>query len=306
MILGVTGMTAAGWGLALAGSALAVWLWWRLRTAEQSAREYETATRKEIAQLRIHSAMLDILARSVDVPLAFQALARQVADLVPCDRVGLALLMDNDEFQTYTARVNEDERRTRPRPEVVFRADRTAIGAAVREREPMIINNVEAAAIEFLDVNVLHTSGFRSGVILPLVTKGRAVGTLNIVSRKPNAFSQQHVDALLPVSEIFAVAYVAHQLQVALTRQRTVETITELTLGLSSEINGALQSIIGHCDLMEREHPDEGVRRDVALIMHQAQRIAGLLEKMRSASHQRLNEAAESVKNIPASPEAFS
>jgi nitrogen-specific signal transduction histidine kinase len=143
-------------------------------------------------------------------------------------------------------------------------------------------------------------------VILPLVTKGRAVGTLNIVSRKPNAFSQQHVDALLPVSEIFAVAYVAHQLQVALTRQRTVETITELTLGLSSEINGALQSIIGHCDLMEREHPDDGVRRDVALIMHQAQRIAGLLEKMRSASHQRLNEAAESVKNIPASPEAFS
>jgi|SRR5687768_637984 len=293
-------------GLALAATALAGWLWWRLQTTRETALAYETATRKEIAQLRIHSAMLDILARSVDVPLAFQALARQVADLVPCDRVGLALLTDSDEFQTYTARVNEDERRTRPRPEVVFKPDRTAIGTAVREREPMIINNVEGAAAEFLDVNVLHSSGFRSGVILPLVTKGRAVGTLNIVSRKENAFTQEHVDALLPVSEIFAVAYVAHQLQVALTRQRTVETITELTLGLSSEINGALQSIIGHCDLMEREHPDDAVQRDVAQVMHQAQRIAGLLEKMRTASHQRLNEAAESVKNIPASPEAFS
>jgi GAF domain-containing protein len=303
---GVTGAAAAGWLLALVAAAAAAWLWWRLRAATRAARAYESATRKEIAQLRIHSAMLDILARSVDVPLAFQALAQQVADLVPCDRVGLALLTDNDEFQTYTARVAEDERRTRPRPEVVFRPDRTAIGAAVRAREPMIINDVEAAATEFLDVNVLHTSGFGSGVILPLVTKGRAVGTLNIVSRKKNAFSQEHVDALLPVSEIFAVAYVAHQLQVALTRHRTVETITELTLGLSSEINGALQSIIGHCDLMEREHPDERVRRDVALIMHQAQRIASLLEKMRTASHQRLSEAAESVRNIPASPEAFS
>lgn len=305
MIFGVTSTAAAGWALALVAIALAGWLWWRLRATQEAAAAHETATRKEIAQLRIHSAMLDILARSVDVPLAFQALARQVADLVPCDRVGLALLTENDEFQTYTARVQEDERRVRPRPEVVFRAERTAIGTAVREREPMIINDVEAASADFLDVNVLHTSGFGSGVILPLVTKGRAVGTLNIVSRKKHAFSQQHVDALLPVSEIFAVAYIAHQLQVALTRQRTVETITELTLGLSSEINSALQSIIGHCDLVEREHPDEHVRRDVALIMHQAQRIAGLLEKMRTASHQRLNEAAESVRNIPASPEAL-
>ena len=305
MIFGVSGTTAAGWALALAASTLAAWLWWRLHTTRQAARAHEAATRAEIAQLRIHSAMLDILARSVDVPLAFQALARQVADLVPCDRVGLALLTNDDEFQTYTARVNEDERRTRPRPEVVFKADRTAIGTAVREREPMLINNVGAAAMEFLDVNVLHSSGFRSGIILPLVTKGRAVGTLNIVSRKENAFTQKHVDALLPISEIFAVAYVAHQLQVALTRQRTVETITELTLGLSSEINGALQSIIGHCGLMEREHPDDAVQRDVAQVMHQAQRIATLLEKMRAASHERLTEAAESVKNIPASPEAF-
>lgn len=306
MISGLTGMMAAGWVLALVAVALAGWLWWRLRSTRQAAAAYEAATRKEIAQLRIHSAMLDILARSVDVPLAFQALARQVADLVPCDRVGLALLTEGDEFQTYTARVRDDERRTRPRPEVVFRADRTAIGAVVREREPMIINDVEAAAPEFLDVNVLHSSGFGSGIILPLVTKGRAVGTLNVVARRKDAFTQSHVNALLPVSEIFAVAYVAHQLQVALTRHRTVETITELTLGLSSEINGALQSIIGYCDLMEREHPDEAVRRDVTLIMHQAQRIAALLEKMRTASHQRLSEAAESVKNIPASPEAFS
>jgi GAF domain-containing protein len=298
-------MTMVAWGLALAAIALAGGLGWRLYTTTKAAAAYEKATRKEIAQLRIHSAMLDILARSVDVPLAFQALARQVADLVPCDRVGLALLTENDEFQTYTARVHEDERRMRPRPEVVFRADGTAIGTAVREREPMIINDVDTAAMEFLDVNVLHTSGFGSGVILPLVTKGRAVGTLNIVSRKKNVYTQQHVEALQPVSEIFAVAYVAHQLQVALTRQRTVETITELTLALSSEINGALQSIIGYCDILEREHPDERVRRDIALVMHQAQRIASLLERMRTASHQRLTEAAESVKNIPASPEAF-
>ena len=75
------------------------------------------ATRDEIAQLQMHSAMLEILAQTVDVPLAFKSLAQRIASLVPCDRVGLALLTDDgEEFQTYTARVNDEDRRTRPRP----------------------------------------------------------------------------------------------------------------------------------------------------------------------------------------------
>ena len=73
--------------------------------------------------------MLDIIARSTDVPLAFKALAARVARLVPCDRVGLALLSeDGKEFQTYTARVQQEERRSRPRPEIVFKVERTVLG----------------------------------------------------------------------------------------------------------------------------------------------------------------------------------
>jgi len=69
-------------------------------------------TLDEIEQLQTQNAMLEIIARSVDVTLAFQALASRIARLVPCDRVGLALLTDNgQEFQTYTARVREEERR---------------------------------------------------------------------------------------------------------------------------------------------------------------------------------------------------
>lgn len=240
------------------------------------------ATRLEVAQLQMHNAMLEILARAVDVPLAFQALAQRIAHLVPCDRVGLALLTETNEFQTYTARVNEEERRARPRPEVVFKADRTAIGTVVRSGEPMIINDTRTLAAEFLDVNVLQTSGFGSALVIPLVTRGRAVGTLNVVARRQDAFAQAHVDALLPITEIFAVAYVAQQLQSAVTRHRAMEALTEKTLGVSAEINGALQTIIGHCDLLERGYPDPNLQRDLATVARQAQRISALLEKMRA------------------------
>lgn len=278
------------------------------RLGETIARmeDAHRATQHEVAQLQMHNAMLEILAKSVDVPLAFQSLAKRIAQLVPCDRVGLALLTESNEFQTYTARVAEEERRARPRPEVVFKADQTAIGTVVRTREPLIVNDTARAAPDFLDINVLHTSGFGSALLLPLVTKGHAVGTLNVVSRQKGAFADPHVQALLPVTEIFAVAYVAQQLQLAVTRQRTMETMTELTLGVANEINGALQAIIGHCDLLERMYPDPNLQRDLALVVRQAQRISTLLDRMRTASNERLNEAAATVKQgIPSSPEGF-
>jgi transcriptional regulator with GAF, ATPase, and Fis domain len=274
-------------------------------TARETAHR---ATLDEVEQLQTQNAMLQIVARSVDVPLTFQALALRIARLVPCDRVGLALLTETgEEFETFTARVHEDERRNRPRPDVVFRVDRTVIGSVVRAVEPMLINDMKAAAGEFLDANVLYTAGFKSALILPLVSKGRGVGTLNVVSRSDSAFAVAHVDTLRPIAEILAVAHVAQQLHMLLGRYRSIEVMSEATLSIAAEINSALQTIIGHCDLLERGYPDPGLQRDLATVIRQAQRIADLLEKMRTVARDRLKEVANTMEEtgIPTSPEAY-
>ena len=265
-------------------------------------------TMSEIEQLQTQNAMLEIIARSVDVTLAFQALASRIARIVPCDRVGLALLTENgDEFQTYTARVKETERRSRPRPEIVFKVDKTILGSVVRSREALIVSDIGAAASDFLDANILHTSGFGSAMIMPLVSKGRAVGTLNLVQRARNAYRPEHVSALQPIAEIFAVAVIAQQLQVALGKYRSMEAMAELTLSVAADINSALQTIIGHCDLLERGYPDPSLQRDLATVVRQAQRIEGLLVKMRTAAHERMKavEAVVTQAGIPSSPEEF-
>ena len=277
----------------------------RAVTQHEHAR---SATLVQVEQLEMNYAILQILSRSVDVQLAFQALAQRIVPLVPCDRVGLALLSDDgQEFQTYTARVNEAERRARPRPDLVFKTDRTALGSVVRSREPLVIDDTSVGATDFLDINVLHTAGLGSALIVPLVAKGRAVGTLNVVSRHKNAFHQEHIDVLLPIAEIFAVAYVAQQLQIAMSKYQSMETMAELTLSIAAEINSALQTIIGHCDLVERGYPDPSLQRDLATIVRQAQRIAALLERMRAASQDRLKKVADAVNQggIPSSPEAY-
>jgi signal transduction protein with GAF and PtsI domain len=253
------------------------------------------ATLDEVEELQTRNAILGIVARSVDVSLAFQALARRIARLVPCDRVGLALLSGNgEEFQTYTSRTDAEERRARPRPEVIFKTERSALGAVVQSREPLLIGDTAAGAGDFLDVNVLHSAGFLSALVVPLVAQGRAVGTINVVSRQRHAFDQHHVAVLVPIAELFAVTYVAQQLQVALARYQTMEAMSELTISVASDIESALQAIIGHCDVIERGHDNPGLHRDVATIVRQAQRIEGLLVKMRAAAHDHLKEAAHS------------
>ena len=278
----------------------------RIRVQEHT----HEATLGEIEQLQTQNAMLEIIARSVDVTLAFQALASRIARIVPCDRVGLALLTDNgQEFQTYTARVHEEERRARPRPEVVFKVEQTLLGSVVRSRESLIVSDISQAAADFLDANLLHSSGFASVMIVPLVSKGRVVGTLNLVQRVKNAYSPEHAAAIQPIAEIFAVAVIAQQLQVSLGKYRSMEAMSELTLSIAAEINSALQTIIGHCDLLERGYPDPALQRDLATVIRQAQRIAGLLEKMRAAASERMREVEAAVAvtqaGIPTSPEAL-
>jgi transcriptional regulator with GAF, ATPase, and Fis domain len=299
---------AAAWAAMLVLAFFASQRIGRLTRRHTQKEDAHLATLDEVEQLLTQNAILQVIARSVDVPLAFQSLASRIVRIVPCDRVGLALLTpDRQEFQTYTARVREEERRARPRPEIVFKAEGTIIGSVVRSREPVIIRDTSTSAADFLDVNVLHSAGFTSAIVLPLISKGLAVGTLNIVSRKPDAFHSGHITVLEPIAEIFAVAYVAQQLQIGLSKYRTMETMSELTLAVAAEINSALQIITGHCDLIERGYPDPHLQRDLATITRQAQRITGLLEKMRTLANDRMKEAAQSVSygTGPQGPHAY-
>jgi len=177
----------------------------------------------------------------------------------------------------------------------------------VREREPVVVDDLGAVAPDYFDANVLHSAGFQSALMVPLISKGRAVGTINLVSRTPRTFRIEDAHALMPIAEILAVAYVAQQAQMALARFRTVEAMSDLTLSIANDINSGLQIIIGHCDLLERTYTEPALQRDLATVIRQAQRISDLLEKMRAAASERLRETAVSVdkEGIPSSPESL-
>lgn len=264
------------------------------------------ATADVVSQLEIRNALLKTLVRSSDIGLAFQALAGRIARVVECDRLGLALVKENGQtLQTFSARVTDDERRHRPRSEPEFPVDRTIIGSVVTSREPLLATDLGTLATDFLDANALHDAGFRSALFVPLVAKNRALGVLSLASRSSGAFAVAHIETVAPITEILAVGILAQQLQVALANYRTMETMAELYLVISSEINGAVQTIVGQCSLLEREQPSLAGHRDLAQVVQQARRISDLLEKTRRTTQERLREAAFTTRDAggPSSPE---
>jgi GAF domain-containing protein len=300
------GLILIAWTVIFGMLAIAIRSFASLRTLLAARQAQHRATLDQMEQLEAHNEMLQALAHSTDVTVAFQVLARRVARIVPCDRVGLALLTEGgQEFQTYTARVTEPERRARPRVDLTFSLERTHIGQVVRTRQPLIVNDFAEHAAGYLDANVLHQAGFQSGMVMPLISRNAALGTLNVVSRVTNAFTDEHRAALVPIAEILAVAYVAQHLQQALARFKTTETMADLTLSIASDIQSALQTIIGHCDLLDRGYPDPALQRDVAVITRQAQRIQDLLESMRTAAEARLREVSEQVRSDPAASDVI-
>ena len=118
-------------------------------------------------------------------------------------------------------------------------------------------------------------------------------------------FQRQYFTAFPEIPEWHT--WVAQQLQMSIGKYRTMEVMSEVTLSVAAEINSALQTIIGHCDLIERSYADPSLHRDLSTVVRQSQRIADLLEKMRVAAHERMREVADTMhqEGIPSSPEEW-
>jgi transcriptional regulator with GAF, ATPase, and Fis domain len=300
----VAATLASAWGL------IAILVFAASRHAERlsgelSARQTQhQATLDQVEQLEALNEMLVTLGRTKDAGLAFQGLARRIGRLVHCDRLGIAVMHANGhDVETFMSRVTEPERRRRPRVEHAYRLERSIFGQVMRSAEPFLVDDLNGQAGEFVDAQALVAQGFQSAVAVPLMSRNRAIGTLMAVSKQRNAFTETHSNALQPMADVLAFAFVAQQQHTALQHYRAMETLAEVSLSVSTDINSALQGIIGQCGVIGATTPS--VAAEIDVIIGQADRIKTLLERVRTTAQERLRDAAAPMHTgaIPASPE---
>lgn len=249
------------------------WLYGRISATKKDQRRF--------TNLQALNALLRTLTSSPDVTRSLFELASRVRAITACDRVGLALLTDDREgYTTYTARLDAAGPSREPVPDLHFPRTGTLIDEVVRAREPRAIGNLSELAPAYLDANVLTASRYSSLVLLPLVFEGEALGTLNLVARKPGAFSQADLDMLSPVAEALGAAYGTRRLAYALARHQMASELAELIFAFANDMNGAVQALSGGCELMARESRDPALAPQIENLQREARRIREILNRM--------------------------
>jgi signal transduction histidine kinase len=162
----------------------------------------------------------------------FALASEQVRALIPFDRASLALCGEGGEMLRVFALSGE-------------RAGSLAVGArgplrgsvtelALKERRTVAIPELKNER-RFNAYADLHREGFRSAVCVPLFSMRRAVGSLNLTSRTPAAYTRQHLLALERLAAPLAIAIEKTQLlEESWERERELRGLFEITRTFST------------------------------------------------------------------------
>jgi GAF domain-containing protein len=277
----------AWWLLAVFVALAAGFLLGRRLAATPADRNGDPAEPATIENLKATNALLRTLATSPDITQSLFELALRIRAIVPCDRVGLALLTaDREGYSTYTARLDHAGPSPHPQAELHFQRRSTVIDEVVTSREGRIVDDVGALAPTYLDANVVKSAGFSSLVLVPLIFEGEALGTLNLVGRRPSSFSQADLHALRPVAEALAIAHGNRRLANALARHQMANELSEMTFAFANDMSGAVQAIIGQCELLAHQSKDPAIERELGGMLQQARRLREILSNMQRMTRQ--------------------
>ncbi len=241
------------------------------------------AAMSRVEYLEARNAILHALATTTDLTVAFTTLSAQIGHIVACDRVSLSLLTENgEELHAFLGQPGAGGE-TVIKPDFQFRRAGTLMDMVIDSARPQIVPDLATLAPDHLDANVVLSGGYGSALIYPLIFEGKPLGTLNLAARPKHAFTDVHLRAVRPVAETIALACGTQQLARRLARTQMAEAIAETAFAMANEINGAMQTIVGHCQLVEREHAEDVMlQRDLATIVRQAQRVTGAMERLRA------------------------
>jgi transcriptional regulator with GAF, ATPase, and Fis domain len=282
-------MLWVGFAVIVAIAFFAGWRYARTTHSEPDAQE-------TVANLQALNALLRTLTSSPDITRSLSELARRIRALVPCDRVGLALLTDDRQaYTTYTARPDVESSSAEPDPDLHFGRGDTLIDEVVLARAPRLVTDLDEQAPQHLDANVLKSEHFESLALIPLVFEGEAIGTLNLASRRRAAFTSADLDTLRPVAEALAAAVGTRRLAATLARQKMGQELADLTFAFANDMNSAVQAMIGGCELLTRESHDPMVRSGTESVLQQARRIGDILSQMQRMVRQRAGTPPQSM-----------
>jgi PAS domain S-box-containing protein len=160
-------------------------------------------------QRRRETAAINRIARGLATGLGFEhlfdSLAHDLGSLVHFDRVSIALSDNPDSPDTFRMHAVHDG------PEAPLAAG-TVMPTAASAASNDILNGLPHLTVDLADEagypaeRALYEAGLRSRVNLPLLARGRIIGSLNLVSRETGAYNSSQLPILQQAADAVAAA----------------------------------------------------------------------------------------------------
>lgn len=263
-----------------------------LSESESRYRQLFAQTQTNLAETEAQARRLNLLNEmSQEINLAvtedeiFKVVAHYSPQVLNTERASVALLTQtNDSLEIF---VLEGKGGVIPAG-TKLPVTGTALGKVVKEKQ--LLNIPEIQNTNFLDFRMLAQHGFRSGMIAPLITGGKVIGTLNVAESRPGAYQQRDEQLTIQIASLLAsnVEKIRRNLElqqakeVADEARRAAEmanrTKSEFLASMSHELRTPLNGILGYAQILKRDKGlDNQQQERIAIIQRSGEHLLNLI-----------------------------
>ncbi len=174
---------------------------------------------------------------SLNLDDVLEGITRESAGLIPAQMASLQLLDATGDWLDLRAQHGAGmDYQERPRLSV----DASFLGSVVRRRKPSQVENVQTSP-QYQHPEIARREGLISLLSVPLVFNEQCLGTLNVYTDTPHAFSNEEVSTLTALSELSALA-----IEKARLYERTVDVEEQLRRNEQLSALGLLAAEVAH------------------------------------------------------------
>jgi formate hydrogenlyase transcriptional activator len=171
----------------------------------ETSQAYQAQLARERDRLQVLLEVNNVLVNSRELPELFPGIVSTLQRVIHHDYTSLALLDPVTGLLKIYA-LDFPGRQNLFKQEFTIPREDSPAGRAIANGQPLIVSGSELERYPSEVVRVLRAEGLQTICCIPLINHGRTFGTLNLASRRFDAFTAQDVELLQPVGAQIALA----------------------------------------------------------------------------------------------------
>jgi formate hydrogenlyase transcriptional activator len=217
----------------------------------QTSQAYQVQLARERDRLQVLLDVNNVLVSTRELPELFRGIVTSLEKVIHHDYTSLALR----DSASGLLKIHALDFSSRPGlfdQEITVPLDTTPSGICFTTGQPLLARGAEIDRFHNEVIRMLRAEGVQTICCVPLITQSRTFGTLNLASRREDAFPRQDVELLLQVAAQIAIA-VENALafkQIDALKDKLAEEKLYLEEEIRSEFN--FEEIIGDSPALKR------------------------------------------------------